>query len=419
MEQLGNERKSQGAGSFWSVVSSPGFTFAVFLGWILWLSLSAQIPAGLLEPEVKDTFRFGVAKAIQQAGLHDALASWVAGLLLLLTLLSFFTRMLRASSVQKSTARGVQFPMAARTPGEMDTWFSEKVGIRNWGEDRGTLRGERGRFLEGGILVLLAFAMLVVGYGLGWSKVAGIAELQRGPEGVWTPNVQQIRGTHQWREGELPFSLQCRESRSSSGHFTFSCIVGDGASEMTGTLEMSNPLRTPRGTVRLKGARRVQAGIGQFSIAARGREQVARQHAIPGEAYQVRIEGEENRTLRLRFFESTGGGFGTVEDGQTTLGILSPFVGTTDSESYTSRLSAPMVLQVEWVKNRLVAWFVVAALLALLGALMMVVLPQVSVKAQLKEDGGYLVQVTSLNRPTLPFAILRESQPSKEDHVSG
>ena len=141
MEQLGSERVSRGGGSLWSVVSSSGFSFAVFLGWIVWLVLAAQVPAGLLEPEVKDSFRFGVAKAIQQTDLNDPLGSWVAGLLLLLTVMSVVARMLQNPGKPKTELRGVRFPMAARTPAEMDDWFRTKAGIRHWGEDRGILRG--------------------------------------------------------------------------------------------------------------------------------------------------------------------------------------------------------------------------------------------------------------------------------------
>ena len=112
-------------------------------------------------------------------------------------------------------------------------------------------------------------------------------------------------------------------------------------------------------------------------------------------------------------------GFGVLEDAQAAPGILSSFTGTPEDTGYTSRLESTTVLRLEWVRNRFVAWFGVAAFFAILGALMMVVLPQVSVVAQLKEDGGYLVHVTSLNRPTLPHTIQRDGESEGSSDVPG
>ena len=149
-----------------------------------------------------------------------------------------------------------------------------------------------------------------------------------------------------------------------------------------------------------------------------GKVELRNSGQCPVETYRVKGGGGDETSLRVRFFPSTGGGFGVLEDAQAARDSLVLY-RTPEDTGYTSRLESTTVLRLEWVRNRFVAWFGVAAFFAILGALMMVVLPQVSVVAQLKEDGGYLVHVTSLNRPTLPHTIQRDGESEGSSDVPG
>ena len=130
-----------------------------------------------------------------------------------------------------------------------------------------------------------------------------------------------------------------------------------------------------------------------------------RQQAKPGETYQLNL-GKENEfnALRLRLHLSQGGHVATAEAPEKDkVWVLSEFpLNTDDKPPVWVRAYGQPFWEMEWVANRAPIWFYASILIGILGAILIAFIPHLRLEAVLREDGGYLVRLSSLNRPLLP-----------------
>ena len=151
----------------WQAVSSPGFGFSVLILWLAWFFMATQVPQGADPSGTFEIFRYGVGEAIQNTSLNDALRSWVMGLLTMFTLLGVIARTVRNVGEGSTGVVEAEITLPPMTPSELGKWLREFLKISRWGEARGTIRGIRGRLLEGTVLVFMGLAMLLVGHAFG------------------------------------------------------------------------------------------------------------------------------------------------------------------------------------------------------------------------------------------------------------
>ena len=419
MKTPGNKQEQEKASDvLWRAVSAPGFSLMILGIWLVWLLLATQVPQGTPDDSVFGQYRFGVSEAIVNGNLHDALRSWVVGLLSLVSCLAIIARILRDRSLDETTHVGAEVHLGTKTPPEVGRWIEGSLGITRWGEDRGTIKGVRGRFAEGAMLVGIAVIMLLVGSAMEWNQLNGIVRFIPGEAGneQWSIEKTLVRGPGGWTEAELRVGLQCSSLEPPGSKQTFNCQVKSGDESFQGPVSEDAPLVTKWGVLRLRRFARKDNSLGAFSVESLTSPGEILQMGKAGETYQLNLSEEnEFQKLRMRLHVSQGGNLATVEaTDKDKVWILSelPEQGLSNPPIWIRAYGQPF-WEMEWVASRAPYWFYASMLIGLLGAILVTFIPHLRLEAVLREDGGYLVRLSSLNRPLLPKQLCDKAEISE------
>lgn len=393
----------------WQAVSSPGFGFSVLILWLAWFFMATQVPQGADPAATFEIFRYGVGEAIQNTSLNDALRSWVVGLLTMFTLLGVIARTVRNAGEGSTGVVEAEITLPPMTPSELGKWLREFLKISRWGEARGTIRGIRGRLLEGTVLVFLGLGMLLVGHAFGWNQVTGVIHLspEAAESGItnWKVIETKTRGVGGWVSGELGVGLSCESKEIASPAQGLTCRLSEGQESVEGLMSQGSPLPSPWGTLRMRHFSRGGKDVGSFWVGSVSGGVPARKEAQQGLSYQLSLpEQQKGSGMRLRPHLSQGGPFATVENLEdSSLWILGnfPFDESGAPPAFV-RIGGQPTWELEWVESRGFIWFYGSLMILLLGIILVTIVPHLKLEAVLREDGGYLVRISSLNRPLLP-----------------
>ena len=115
--------------------------------------------------------------------------------------------------------------------------------------------------------------------------------------------------------------------------------------------------------------------------------------------------------MRLRPQVSQGGPFATIEVvDEESLWVVGNFPFEEDvAPPALVRIGGQPAWQLEWVNNRGFVWFYGSIFICILGIILVTFIPHLRLEAVLREDGGYLVRISSLNRPLLPKKLERDA----------
>lgn len=391
----------------WSLASSSTFGLMVGLIALLWLLMGTQVPQNEVPAPLYGIFRYGSGLAIENLGIYQVLRSWVLGFLLVLGCLALVARLMETSD-KRGMGRVldvVELPQL--TPVELGGWLKSNVGIRRWGEERGSIHGIRGLFQEGGLLVILGIGMLLVGNAVGWNDVTERVFMQSDVENptLFSVHKTELKGNRAWVEGEVDFDLKCSALGANGPGAVLDCTLTHGKTSLTGTLAAGQTWETPIGTFRARSFRRLPNRVGRFSVEDGLEGPPAIQDAVLGKAYTVGLgQGKDSRTLRLSPLLRNGGTFASVENTtDNSMWVMAdlPLPENAAPPAFI-RMDGSPEWTIERLENRWNWWFQGAAGLLFLGLLLVTFVPHLRMEAVLREDGRYLARLSSLNRPFLP-----------------
>ena len=412
LESSPSQETSASAGQLaWRALTAPrtGGVLAVCLA-LVW-AMVLIVPQGTADSDLLSLFSYAEVQAIRSLGLQNIVTSWPSLALILLLLLHIVGLVLRAreqrvlglssapdgwSAMETLELQGsVESHESALSGGTHGTFYARQ------GEPglQGGTRLWRGLWREGLILISVSagVALISVPVDLVWGLDARMTLATPPGEAVAKPVSTEVRDFRGWVQGESPVQVVCQDPDPADALRRRACEARSAEGVFPVTLRAGTTAQV--------------AGVQVSPAAERPRRQTRRTSLLlkaPGEGPRV-LRAESGRTYEL----ASGGRLTTFQgpDGPLVVGRANaderPFLlgpgGQGDSMHLGHRISGVpgWIFELDMKAKPGHSLRLAAALLVLVGLLLMALVPHVEVILRPSGSGVEAV-IRSHNRPGLP-----------------